>query len=339
MCGRGDCGCVGLQSFVMDWVERVGNLRQWAQNGARAPHKPLLMLYALGWFQRSPLRPMRYSEIEHDLSELLEDYGPTHRTSPSYPFHHLVNDGVWEVRTDSGGASPGTGVRVLRESGARGQLAGGLRAALSDDPALLGQLAQVLLDRHFPPSVHPDLTAAVGLDLEPVDGTRIVVGQAPGRRRAGELRRDVLIAYEYRCAFCGFDGSMGRVPVGLEAAHVRWWAFQGPDDLANCLCLCSLHHKLFDRGVLGLDSGRRITVSREFVGQSPAARQHVLELTGRALIGPQNGSARVAPAHITWHTAQVFRGEPRIAEQHGPAERHGRVPEQQGVAEQESSTA
>ncbi|RXS73136.1 restriction endonuclease [Streptomyces sp. TM32] len=298
----------------MDWIERVGNLRQWAQNGARAPHKPLLMLYALGRFQRQPQRPMRYSEIEHDLSELLQDYGPTHRTSPSYPFHHLVSDGVWEVRTDGGAGSPGTGVRVLRESGAQGQLAAGLRGALSADPALLGQLAHLLLDRHFPPSLHPDIAAAVGLDLEPADGTRLAAGPVPGRRRAAELRRQVLIAYEYRCAFCGFDGSLGRVPVGLEAAHVRWWAFRGPDDLANCLCLCSLHHKLFDRGVLGLDSGRRITVSQEFVGQSRAARDHVLGLTGRALIGPQQGSARVSPAHITWHSAQVFRGEPRVPE-------------------------
>lgn len=298
----------------MDWVERVGNLRQWAQNGARAPHKPLLVLYALGRFQREPRRAMRYSEIEHELSALLRDFGPPHRTSPAYPFHHLVSDGVWEVRTDSGGTSPGAGVRALRESGARGQLAAGLRGALADDPGLAGRLAQLLLERHFPPSSHPDIAAAVGLDPEPVDGPRGAAGPAAGRRGAAELRRQVLIAYEYRCAFCGFDGSLGRVPVGLEAAHVQWWAFRGPDDLANCLCLCSLHHKLFDRGVLGLDNGRRITVSREFVGQSRTAREQVLGLTGRALIGPQRGSARVAPARITWHTAQVFRGAPRVAE-------------------------
>ncbi|MER0482312.1 phosphorothioated DNA-binding restriction endonuclease [Streptomyces sp. Edi2] len=298
----------------MDWVERVGNLRQWAQNGARAPHKPLLMLYALGRFQHVPQQPMRYSEIEHELSELLRDYGPTHRTSPSYPFHHLVSDGVWEVRTDSGDGSPGTGVRALRESGARGRLAAGLRGALAADPALLGQLAQLLLDRHFPPSAHPDIAAAVGLDLETAEGIPVASGTVPGRRRAAELRRRVLIAYEYRCAFCGFDGSIGRVPVGLEAAHVQWWAFRGPDELANCLCLCSLHHKLFDRGVLGLDPGRRITVSQEFIGHSRAAREHVLGLSGQAVVGPQRGSAEVAPDYITWHTAQVFRGEPRVPE-------------------------
>ncbi|MFB7271760.1 phosphorothioated DNA-binding restriction endonuclease [Streptomyces sp. NPDC056244] len=300
----------------MDWIEQVGRLRQWVNAGERAPHKPLLMLYALGWFQREPGQGLRYSNVEGDLAELLRDYGPPRRTSPSYPFHHLVSDGVWEVRTDDGAGSPGTGVRVLRARGAEGRLVPELRAALDADPALLGRLAHLLLDLHFPPSLHPDIAATVGLDLDLADGARR--GPAPAaaeaRRRAAELRGQVLVAYEYRCAFCGFDGSIGRVPVGLEAAHVQWWAFQGPDDLSNALCLCSLHHKLFDRGVLGLDAGRRITVSREFVGRGDAARSQVLDLTGRPLLGPQNGSTRVAPEHVRWHTEQVFRGEARVPE-------------------------
>ncbi|MFC9225486.1 phosphorothioated DNA-binding restriction endonuclease [Streptomyces hygroscopicus] len=297
----------------MDWIERIGALRQWTKDGVRAPHKPLLMLYALGRFQREPGRALRYSEVEQDLKDLLRDYGPPHTTSPSYPFHHLTSDGVWEVRTDHGGGSPGSGVRALRESGAEGRLAAGLRAALSEDPVLLGQVAQVLLETHFPPSLHPDITADVGLDLELADAAVRTTVTARDRRRAAELRRHVLIAYEYACAFCGFDGSIGRLPVGLEAAHVRWWAFRGADELSNALCLCSLHHKLFDRGVLGLDDGRRITVSQEFVGRSPAARAQVLDLADRKVSGPQTGNAPVAPENIAWHAEQVFRGKPRTA--------------------------
>ncbi|MFJ2557900.1 MULTISPECIES: phosphorothioated DNA-binding restriction endonuclease [unclassified Streptomyces] len=301
----------------MDWLERVGSLRQWTNNGVRAPHKPLLMLYALGRYRRGPERGLRYSEIERDLRELLRNYGPTNPTSPAYPFHHLVSDGVWRVRTDAGDASPGTGVRALRESGAEGRLVPELRAALDADPGLLGRLVHLLLDAHFPPSLHADIAADVGLDLELDAAVRPV--PAPGavredRRRGVELRRQVLVAYEYRCAFCGFDGSLGGVPVGLEAAHVQWWAFKGPDELSNALCLCSLHHKLFDRGVMGLDGKQRVTVSREFVGRGAAARSHVLDLSGRALLGPQSGSAGVDPERVDWHTAQVFRGEARTPE-------------------------
>ena len=298
----------------MDWIERVGNLRQWTNNGVRAPHKPLLMLYALGRFQHGPDQALRYADIERDLKELLRDYGPPRDTSPSYPFHHLTNDGVWEVRTADGGSSPGSGVGALRASGAEGRLVPRLRSALSAEPDLLGRLAHVLLDTHFPPSLHTDIAAAVGLDLESADGAVRTEVTARDRRRAAELRRQVLVAYEYRCAFCGFDGAIGRVPVGLEAAHVRWWAFRGADDLANALCLCSLHHKLFDRGVLGLDGGRRIVVSQEFVGRGAAARSQVLDLVDRSLLGPQHGSDPVAAENVAWHTEQVFRGKARVAQ-------------------------
>ncbi len=100
-------------------------------------------------------------------------------------------------------------------------------------------------------------------------------------------------------------------PVGLEAAHVRWWAYDGPDDVDNGLCLCSLHHKLFDKGVLGVGDGHRILVSQRFVGRGPAAREHVTALAGRPLIGPQPGIRPVAATHRAWHFGQVFKGEPR----------------------------
>ena len=89
---------------------------------------------------------------------------------------------------------------------------------------------------------------------------------------------------------CGYDGRLGTEAVGLDAAHLRWWAFDGPDLVENGLCLCSFHHKLMDRGVLGL----------------------VLRLVGESLILPQRGQAPPAIDHITWHADQVFRAPARV---------------------------
>lgn len=36
------------------WLERIGGIRQWHIGGTRAPHKPLLVLYALA---AVPVRP------------------------------------------------------------------------------------------------------------------------------------------------------------------------------------------------------------------------------------------------------------------------------------------
>ncbi|MFE5186550.1 phosphorothioated DNA-binding restriction endonuclease [Streptomyces sp. NPDC056628] len=294
----------------MDWLERTATLRQWTRSGTRAPHKPLLFLYALGRFQRDADDELRYSAVEEDLQRLLSEYGPPNKTTPAYPFHHLVSDGVWEVRTDRGPGSPGSGVRELRAAGAAGRLAPELLAALRREPSLLGRMARVLLDLNFPASLHDELCEAVGLELEQAETAEV---SAVRRRRDPRMRELVLTAYEYRCAFCGYDGRIGPVPVGLEAAHVRWWAFGGPDDVDNGLCLCSLHHKLFDKGVLGIGDGHRILVSQRFVGHSPAALEHVIALAGRPLVGPQPGIRPIAPAHRDWHARQVFHGSPRPA--------------------------
>jgi putative restriction endonuclease len=294
----------------MDWLERAANLRQWSGNGMRAPHKPLLLLYALGRFQDDAEVELRYSAVESDLGRLLAEYGPANRTTPAYPFHHLVSDGVWEVRTDRGPGSPGSGVLLLRAEGATGRLVPELRTALGREPSLLGRMARVLLDLHFPPSLHGELCEAVGLELELAETEPLT---ARRRRRDREMREAVLTAYEYQCAFCGYDGRIGALPVGLEAAHVRWWAFDGPDEVANGLCLCALHHKLFDKGVLGVGDGHRILVSQAFVGRSAVAREHVVALAGRPLIGPQPGALPVAAAHRSWHSRQVFHGAPRPA--------------------------
>ena len=294
----------------MDWLERIAKLRQWTGNGARAPHKPLLLLYALGRFQEDADGELRYSMVEGDLKRLLAEYGPPNRTTPAYPFHHLVSDGVWEVRTDQGPGSPGSGVLELRAAGAAGRLGPELRAALRREPSLLGRMARVLLDLHFPPSLHGELCEAVGLELELAEMEPLVAGR---RQRDRRMREAVLTAYEYQCAFCGYDGRIGAVPVGLEAAHVRWWAFDGPDEVDNGLCLCALHHKLFDKGVLGVGDGHLIMVSQGFVGRSEAAREHVIALAGRPLLGPQPGVPPIAAVHRSWHAGQVFHGAPRPA--------------------------
>ncbi len=125
--------------------------------------------------------------------------------------------------------------------------------------------ARTLVEAHFPGTVAPDVLIAVGLDPELVDadtGLRTTV--QPDRRRSSAWPAAVLEAWDRQCAFCGFDGMAGGVPVGLEAAHIRRFKLDGPDDLDNGLALCSLHHKLFDRGMLGLDDDVAVVVSKRF---------------------------------------------------------------------------
>ncbi|MCO6008152.1 HNH endonuclease [Actinoallomurus purpureus] len=293
----------------MDWVERVTGVRRWARGGERAPHKPLLLLYALGHFQRHGDVPIVYSAAEEHLVRLLREFGPPRTTTPAYPFHHLTSDGLWEVRTADGGASPGPRVGALRDTGAAGQLTGELVRDLRREPRLLSQLCRAILEANFEPSLHEDICVEAGLDL---DSAGAPVGRER-RRRSQEFREQVMVAYEYQCAFCGYDGWLGGTAVGLDAAHVRWWAFDGPDEVTNGICLCALHHKLFDKGVLGMTPARQITVSAHYIGRSAAAQGQVTALAGREVGRPQNAFPDVADHHIAWHAHEVFRSPARAA--------------------------
>ena len=78
---------------------------------------------------------------------------------------------------------------------------------------------------------------------------------------------------------CGFDGALGH-PVAIEAAHVRWHSQQRPDEMANALALCALHHALVDLGII---EGRRIRVSSLYVVRNEAG-QVVDALAGKPLL-------------------------------------------------------
>ena len=111
---------------------------------------------------------------------------------------------------------------------------------------------------------------------------------------------------------CGFDGALGRTPVGIEAAHVRWHSQDGPDDVANGLALCALHHVLLDLGVLGLTADRRICVSGLYVARSDAGKA-VDALAGQPLLAARPGQPAVDIAYVSWHSVQVFKGSHEAA--------------------------
>jgi putative restriction endonuclease len=293
------------------WLDRVASIRQWTRRGERAPHKPLLLLYAIGRLQQDGQSAVSFTEAEPDLAALLEEFGPRGRsTSPAYPFHHLQSDGLWTVRAD--GNEPGASVTKLRATNAVGSLNPDFEAALRTDARLTTLVVSLLLDENYEPSLHEEICSAVGLDLDGLQ-TAAAHGRAQELRRQRDprFRQLVLVAYEFRCAMCGFDGRLDSSSVALDAAHVRWWAFEGPDSVDNALCLCTFHHKLLDRGVVGISDDHRVAVSSHFVGRGRTAEELVLRLVGEPILAPQRGTARPHDDHVEWHTREVFCGPAR----------------------------
>ncbi|MER6076976.1 phosphorothioated DNA-binding restriction endonuclease [Streptomyces sp. NPDC001833] len=295
-------------------MSALSGLRRAQIGSRRAPHKPLLLLWLLGRFVASGSTVVTYDEAEEPVSRLINDFGPSvtsrsrARERAAMPFVHLERE-LWDVRdlegNDIGPDIPERGSQ-LRTRGAHARLRPEVEALLAA-PGTLAAAARLLLDQHFTPALEGPICDAVGLDLADPDDTVVY----PPTKKKGRVRRagfaeEVLHAYAYACAFCGYDGALGRHPAGLEAAHVRWHNHDGPDEVHNGLALCSLHHTLFDLGVLGLLPELRIQVSQLYVARSTAG-QAIDTLHGRPVAMPRPGRPAVAIQFVQWHGQQVFK--------------------------------
>lgn len=67
--------------------KRFRSLTVWKRGGERAPHKPLLALYAIGRALRGESRMAPYAEADKDLAKLLVEFGrPRQSVHTEYPF-------------------------------------------------------------------------------------------------------------------------------------------------------------------------------------------------------------------------------------------------------------
>ncbi|MCY3775601.1 MAG: hypothetical protein OXH11_06430, partial [Candidatus Aminicenantes bacterium] len=183
-------------------LDLFSNLHVWKQRGVRAPHKPLLLLLALGRVANQEERLVPYTRIEGRMEKLLRRFGPLRQKHhPEFPFGRLPSDSLWVIsgsetlsRTSSGDLL----VSELRELGVKGGFPELVHELLFRHPALLQEAAQGLLDAHFPDTWHDEIRIATGIPFT------WVVRETPQRRRDPAFRRRVLREYQYRCAVCNY---------------------------------------------------------------------------------------------------------------------------------------
>lgn len=288
-------------------IDRFASISTWKRGDERAPHKPLLLLTELGRCSRGEPREVRYLDVEKKLGSLLVEYGPSRKSyHPEYPFWRLQTDGIWTV-SDHDRLEARTGKDDARKSSLRkvnptGALDAEIWDALRGDPALLREVTAMLLDEHFPATIHEDILAEVGLELEYVVSKRA--------KRDPTFRARVLRAYEHRCAVCGFDLKLGHADLALEAAHIKWHQAGGPDIESNGLALCTMHHKMFDRGAFTVTEERVVVVSQDVYGSSGLG-EYLGRFHGDRLRMPQAAEYEADLRFLGWHQREVFRCEQR----------------------------
>jgi putative restriction endonuclease len=93
--------------------------------------------------------------------------------------------------------------------------------------------------------------------------------------------------------------------IGVDAAHIRWHAHGGPDEVPNGLALCALHHRLFDHGAITVREDLLVRVARSLAGRS--ARDLFDDLDGQPVRLPIDQQLYPNREHLRWHHAQVFQ--------------------------------
>lgn len=116
----------------------------------------------------------------------------------------------------------------------------------------------------------------------------------------GGFRVAVTGAYQKRCAVTG-----EKTLPALEAAHIRPYAEQGPNDVRNGLLLRSDLHRLFDGGYLTVDPDHRVVVSRRIREEFENGREYY-RFDGQRLVNLPGREERPESDFLAWHNANVF---------------------------------
>lgn len=286
--------------------DKVLSIRMWQRGAQRAPHKPLLILYSIGRLLSGKPRMTAFEEMLDPMKQLLLEFGPPRKhCHPEYPFCRLVNDGIWELHGIENATRRKSNTDFTRKSLINSEVEGGfpeeVASCIQNNQTFCRNLIDNLLQENFPDSMHDDILLATEL-------SKRILQMKSSRDPA--FRECVLVAYEYQCAVCGFNVKLGIQPIALEAAHIQWHQAKGPDTEENGIALCSLHHKLFDRGVFSLDSEDRIVVSDKANGTC-GVKEWLLRYHGKTMNQPTSRRYRPATEFKNWHIREVFRGRQR----------------------------
>ncbi len=161
---------------------------------------------------------------------------------------------------------------------------------------LINALAQQILEAHFTESIQEEIADELGFDILQIR-----------KQRDPLFRQQVLRAYNYECAICGFNMRHDSTSVALEAAHIKWKQHGGPCEISNGLALCAIHHKAFDKGSIGLDGCMRVQVSPAVNGSGIVGKLF-WDFDGKSIALPMMRENYPQNGFVEWHRREVFRG-------------------------------
>lgn len=288
----------------MELLDKIQTISRWRRGDQRAPHKPLMLLYALSQYKQGHERMFLFeSEVDNQVKELLVQYGPARKSHRAeYPFWRLANEPepFWEILNGEQCMLSSQGDPRKSDLSKYNVMAGfdvNSYQNLISNPELIEKIASKLIQDNFPGTLQEELFVRFGFQVD-----------ISTKQRDPNFRKNVLRAYNYRCAVCGFDLALDTVPIGIEAAHIKWKQYSGPCEVSNGVALCSIHHKALDRGVITFNSELSVQVSPAVTGGGMVERL-IWEFENKQIRLPRDASLYPEDIAVEWHVREVFKNK------------------------------
>ena len=115
--------------------------------------------------------------------------------------------------------------------------------------------------------------------------------------------RSVLASYGFKCSFCGLE-----IRSLLNASHIIPWkvSVELRADPRNGFCLCVMHDRAFDRGLMTVDTDSRLLISKRVKKANPVPLHRVglTDLEGQRINLP--GRFLPSASSLEYHRKSVF---------------------------------
>lgn len=269
-----------------------------------AKHKPLLILYLLGRAINSGEVNFTYSNIYEDANDFLSSFGASPKVN--YPMWRLRNDNILlfheenSISQNSSGDANISDLKCFGSFSFSDKIEKMIIKGSSTNNHIIKSEVENIISNYFPESWHKDLLLSTGLQVL-FDNDTI----RTKKKRDPNFKNEVAIAYNYKCAVCGFNiAILGKSTVN-EAAHIKWHAYNGPDIVSNGLLLCPTHHKIFDRGIFTINKKLKIEISKK-VSASKESDLLLFNYLDKEIRTPRNNNLSPKEEYLKWHKNKVF---------------------------------
>ncbi len=154
-----------------DIIKKFQKMRAKQTEGQYSPHKPLLVLYAIGKLRRGEERLTPYFQVDEDLGKLLQKFGSEEmKDGTNYPFWRLRNDSLWEVTDEDQllpleNSSKDVDRNILLDHNPSGGFHECIAEQLQNDDTLHSEIIDYVLDKYFDSAFHNAILQATGIEI------------------------------------------------------------------------------------------------------------------------------------------------------------------------------